>query len=193
LRRSDAELMVLVREGDEEAFIEIVERYKERLLNFFYHLSWDYHMSEDLAQEVFMRLYAARKRYRTKASFRAFIYSIARNLWIDFVRKRKPERVPVSLDTPVGRQGGEGTLRDMIPDERSEHPGSCMEREEMARIVKDAVDGLSREERLVVMLVMNEGLKYREVAEVLGIPEGSVKSRMSHAYRVLRAKLKRYV
>jgi len=184
--------MSLVKEGDEEAFIEIIRRYEKRLINFFYHLGWDYYMSEDLTQEVFLKVYRYRKSYAQTAAFKTFIYTIAKNLWIDHLRRAKHDPDRISLDTPVGSGLDRGLLRDVIQDEQAREPSSRTEQAEIADAIMKSVDTLDEQDQLIFMMIAKEKLKYKEVAEILDIPEGTVKSKLYYIYRKLRNRLKDY-
>ena len=186
---SDAELMLLVRQGDEDAFIELVGRYQKKLLNFFYRLGWDYHLSEDLTQEVFLRVYRHRGHYEETAKFQTFIYRIARNLWIDQVRKRRVRPDAVSLEREVKGRDEPGTLSDLLADERAEPPADAPDRSEIGRAIRQAVAELDEPDRVLFAMVTRQEMKYRDIAEVLGIPEGTVKSKVFYMYRKLRERL----
>ena len=161
---ADTELMLRARKGDEEAFEKLVLRYQKPLVNFFYRLVWDRQKAEDFAQEVFIKIFLARKSYSYRAKFTTYLFRIARNLWIDYLRASGRRPKPLSLD------------------------GTEEERESL-RIVKSAIDSLPEEQKLVFILSENQGLKYSEVAEVMAIPIGTVKSRMYAAMEALRRKL----
>jgi RNA polymerase sigma-70 factor (ECF subfamily) len=181
--------MQLIKQGDEGAFTEIIDRYEQRLVNFFFHLGWDYHLGEDLAQEVFLRVYRFRKKYAETAAFKTFVFTIAKNLWIDHVRKVKGNPGKVSLDTPLISGDGESKLGDMIPDDAARLPSSGLDREDISHEIAEAVSTLNEQEKLIFMMVAKQGLKYREVAEILDMPEGTVKSKLYYIYRKLRDKL----
>jgi RNA polymerase sigma-70 factor, ECF subfamily len=186
---SDAELMLLVREGDESAFVELIGRYQKKMLNFFHRLSWDFHASEDLTQEVFLRIYRYRNHYEETAQFQTFIYRIARNLWIDQVRKRRVRPDTVSLDQEVGGRGEPAVLGDMLADEKAERPSDQADRGDIADGIRTAVAGLDEPDRVLFAMVTRREMKYRDIAEVLGIPEGTVKSKVFYLYRKLRERL----
>jgi len=187
----DVELMLRVREGDPEAFSDVVDRHQKPLLNYFYRLTWDRQRSEDLAQEVFLRLFKARASYSPQAKFTTYLYRIARNLWIDRYRSRKSSPSETSLDGPIGREGGrELRLRDRIAA-----PGRSPAEEaggrELVRALKSAVDELPEEQRQVFVLAQWKGLPYAQISEIMEIPEGTVKSRMHAAVKRLRGLLGR--
>jgi RNA polymerase sigma-70 factor (ECF subfamily) len=189
LALSDAELMLLIKQGDEGAFTEIIDRYEQRIINFFYHLGWDFHLSEDLTQEVFIRVFKYRKKYTETATFKTFIFTIAKNLWIDYIRKIKGGPGRISLETPLAAGETEGSLKDVIPDDGAHLPSYGMDRVDLSHAIAEAVATLSEQERLIFMMVTKQGLKYREVAEILDMPEGTVKSKLYYIYRKLRDKL----
>jgi len=191
MNQTDVELMLRVREGDPEAFSDVVGRHQKPLLNYFYRLTWDRQKSEDLAQEVFLRLYRARASYSPQAKFTTYLYRIARNLWIDRYRSQKSSPGETSLDGPIGREGGrELRLRDQIAA-----PGRSPSEEaggrELVRAMKSAVSELPEEQRQVFVLAQFQGLPYAKISEIMEIPEGTVKSRMHAAVRRLRGLLGR--
>jgi len=182
--------MILVKEGDEEAFIEIIRRYEKKIINFFYHLGWDYYMSEDLTQEVFLKVYRFRKKYVETATFKTFIYTIAKNLWIDHLRRTRHDPDQLSLDTPLNSAQEAGMLKDVIRDEHVSEPSKSMEQLEISHAIVESVNALPEADRLIFMMIAKQGLKYKEVAEILDMPEGTVKSKLYYVYRKLRNRLK---
>lgn len=182
--RADIALMERMRDGDEEAVIALVGRYQDELVGFFYHLCWDQTIAEELAQDVFVHLFQARARYQPTARPRTFIYRIAHNLWIDHLRRTRHR---VSLDAELG--DGELRLVDVL-----EAPAAAGEagedRDGMIRgRVRQALEALPEGQREVFVMANDLGLKYQDIATMLGIPEGTVKSRMHHAVRHLRDEL----
>ncbi|MCS6969432.1 MAG: sigma-70 family RNA polymerase sigma factor [Planctomycetota bacterium] len=180
----DLALMARVRDGDREALVAIVRRYQDELIGFFYHLCGDQLRSEELAQDVFVRVYAARTRWQPTARLRTWLYRIAHNLWIDQLRRQRPL---LSLDAERASDGqrwhevlAAAPARE-APDE--EH------RRYLRQRVQAALAALPAGQREVFVLACDQGLPYRDIAEILGIPEGTVKSRMHHAVRALRDRL----
>lgn len=166
---SDIELMKRARAGDQEAFAALIRRHQAPLLNFFRRLG-AYREAEDLAQEVFVRLYRWRERYVERAKFTTFLYTLARHAWADHGRRAaRRERIAERAKTE-------------LPDvDDGAWPRVA------ARL--DAQQALARlPEKLRVVLVMSlyQGLRYEEIAEALGIPQGTVKSRVFLALRRLR-------
>jgi RNA polymerase sigma-70 factor (ECF subfamily) len=178
-------LMARVATGDQDAVDALVGAYQDELVGFFFRLSWDQTASEELAQEVFVRLWLARERWRPEARLRTWIYRIAHNLWIDRLRRRRPNW---SLD-----DDGDGEETPMSARLGSAAPAPDPDAAERDAWVRDrvqtAVAGLPEGHRQVFVLAVQQGLKYQEVSEILGIPEGTVKSRMHHAVRALRDEL----
>jgi RNA polymerase sigma-70 factor (ECF subfamily) len=178
--------MALVREGDLEAFNELVTRFQNPLVNFFYRHCWDRYLAEDFAQEVFLRLFKASGTYTPSGSFRTFLFSIARNYWIDRLRASRGER-EVSLQARVGDD--ETHLIDLLESgERT--PGEELGLDEIGREIRKAVEVLPDEQRMVFILCQVEGMKYSDVAEIQGIPLGTVKSRMHAALEKLKTLLR---
>ncbi len=181
--------MLLVRDGDEEAFGELIGRYEKKLINFFYFLGWDYHLSEDLTQEVFIKVYRYRHKYRETAKFQTFLFRIARNLWIDHGRKMRTAPGTVSLEKEVSAGEDPGQLKEMIEDTKVRNPSDRMKNRDISAAIEDAVNELAEDDRLIFLMVAKQGLKYKEIAAVMDIPEGTVKSKVYYTYRKLRKKL----
>jgi RNA polymerase sigma-70 factor, ECF subfamily len=178
----DVTLMERIKNDDQEAVILLVERYQSELTGFFFHLSWDQLTAEELAQDVFVNVYRARARYTASARVRTFLYRIAHNLWIDHLRRTRRH---LSLDAEFGEDGPR--LSDTLPaPEQTTSPardGQIRDR------IQQALELLPAGQREVFVLANNHGMKYQDIAAVLSIPEGTVKSRMHSAVRALRDEL----
>ena len=181
----DAELMLAFRKGDESAFVKLIERYQVPLINHFYRLLFDRHIAEDLTQEVFIRLDQHKASYEPVAKFATYLYRIARNCWIDHLRRTKHEREVLSLDAA---DEDELSFHDQVPAP-TEPPVEAARRSELAEEVGRTVELLPESQREVFVLAVIDGMKYLEIAEVLGVPVGTVKSRMHNALRTLRGRL----
>ncbi len=183
----DQRLMERIRDDDREAVVELVRRYQNELVGFFYHQCWDQLLAEELAQDVFVNIYKSRQRWQATAKVRTWMYRIAHNLWIDQIRRRR--HAPASLDAEVGRGDGALRLVDMLqaaPTAELADEG----RDAQLRVrIQQAVATLPDGQRDVFILANNHGMKYQEIGTVLGIPEGTVKSRMHSAIRALRDEL----
>ncbi len=186
--QSDTDLMLRVHQGETHLFEELVRRHHRPLLNFFYRLSWDRHQAEDGVQEVFLRLYRNRGKYRATAKFTTYMYRIAHNYWIDICRSRKNKPPLASLDMPLDASS-DSTLAEQLPGDGIEPPQQAMDTEVMNQL-KSALDCLNPGQRLVFILSNHQGMKYEEISEVLKIPVGTVKSRMHETVNKLREKLK---
>jgi len=139
-------------------------------------------VAEDLAQTVFIKIFKARLRYQATAKVRTYLYRIAHNAWVDWIRR---QRKHVSLDAEVGSSGLR-LVDTMAGDFDPEQVG----RDDLIRSrIQDAVDELPTGQRDVFVLANNQGLKYQEICVILDIPEGTVKSRMHAAVRNLRKHL----
>lgn len=181
----DVALMERIKNDDQEAVIALVERYQSELTGFFFHLSWDQLVAEELAQDVFVNVYRSRARYTATARVRTFLYRIAHNLWIDHLRRTRRH---LSLDAEFGEDGPR--LSDTIAAPDVTNQAGRAERESHIRDrVQQALELLPAGQREVFVLANNHGMKYHDIAGVLGIPEGTVKSRMHNAVRALRDEL----
>lgn len=175
-----SDLLVRFRDGDASAFREIVGEYQARLVQFYYRLCWDRDRAEDFAQELFMKLVRGARNYRPEGKLSTFIFRIATNLWIDHYRSTRPHPRLYSLDQPMrGLAARSAPAPDVGPIE------SAIAGEEKARL-RQALEGLTEPHRLVFELAVYQQLPYAEVSEVLGIPVGTVKSRMHNSVKALR-------
>ncbi|MHC4941092.1 MAG: RNA polymerase sigma factor [Planctomycetota bacterium] len=186
MSRSDRELMVAFQEGDPEAFDVLLRRYERMLANYFHKQCYDRTFAQDLVQETFLRVLRSAHRYRPEAKFKTFLFTVARNLWIDQHRSRKAAPRTISADLPLGEEGA--TLAELVPDREAAATDRLQDRE-AAALVRDALLELPDGQREVWLLAVDQDLKQREIAEVLGIPLGTVKSRMNAAVTRLRGLL----
>jgi len=183
--RDDAALMAAIQSGELEAFNALVGRHQRSLINFFYHLCWDRQVSEDCAQEVFLRVYSHRESYEPQAKFTTFLFRIARNLWIDRVRTAAVHGKPLSLQRSAGG-GDEGpSLQDRVAS-RAPSPVEILARREQEDALRRAIDQLPEEQKAVVILSEIQGLKYQDISVILDVPVGTVKSRMHTAMDKLK-------
>lgn len=178
--------MVASRSDDQEAFAALHGRYERAIANWFYKQCYDRALAEDLTQETFLRIWLARARYRPEATFRTFLYTVARNLWIDRYRSRKSAPPMISGDIRVGEEGAR--IVDLLPADGRDVPDAIADSEAVA-MVRAALTRLPEAQREVYILVQEQKLKYREVAEILDVPVGTVKSRMNAAITTLRGLL----
>jgi len=186
MSRTDRELMVAFQEGDPEAFDVLLRRYERMLANYFYKQCYDRTFAQDLVQETFLRILRSAHRYRPEAKFKTFLFTVARNLWIDHHRSRKAAPRTISADLPLGEDGA--TLADMVPNDEAAAV-TRLEDREAASMVREALQELPDGQREVWLLAVDQDLKQREIAQVLEIPLGTVKSRMNAAVTRLRGLL----
>jgi len=184
----DVALMLAVKEGDDDAFEELVGRHGPRLVGFFRRHMGDRDLAEDLAQETFLKVYRARKTYRPSARFRTWLLTIATNLMLN-TRRYESKRLHVSLEVRDGSSEGDG--RSSLMDPRADGPPEASERDEIRRRVRLAVLELPENQRIAVALHRFEGLSYKEVAEVMGTTVKAIKSLLNRAKENLRRRLER--
>ena len=182
---TDEQLMWRVStQDDPEAFAEIVQRWQGPLQRLGTRMMGSLHRSEDIAQEAFAKLFTYRKNYRTEGKFSTYLWRIALNLCYDDLRRsqRRPETV---LD-----HDGETALLDTLPS-GSPRPDEQAQQQEVGEAVRRAVQALPSTHSAIVVLRHYENLKFREIAEVLDLPEGTVKTRMTEAMNMLARHLKK--
>lgn len=188
----DEELMIKVKEdGDERAFQLLVQRHKKPILNFVYRFLGDREVAEDLSQDVFLRLWMSSSTYLPLARFTTFLYTIAKNVCLNVLAKSKNAPLMQSLnDADVE---AEVNFSNSPLCEALSNSSVSPEREVIGREiedkVKEAVDKLSPEQRIVFILTQYHGLSYQEVAEIAQCPVGTVASRKNAAVKELRHRL----
>jgi RNA polymerase sigma-70 factor (ECF subfamily) len=188
---SDHALLQGTLAGDEDAFAELVGRYRNQITSYIYRMTNDYDAAVDLAQETFLRVYRAAGRYQTTHAFSTYIYRIATNLAISELRKRKRRRL-VSLTGLLSSHDGE-EARDFNPtDDRPLQDVDLVDAERRS-VVKRAIATLPEKYRAPLVLRDVEGKSYDEIAHILSTSEGTVKSRINRARNFLRDKMRNYV
>ncbi len=187
---SDHELVAATRCGDEDAFAEIMSRYKNPITNFLYRFLNDYEEAVDLAQETFVRLYFALDRYHTEYAFSTYIYRIATNLAISELRKRKRRNL---LSLTGLFQGGEGEDIEFQPADTRRLQDAGLEEDELSEVIAKAIETLPPKYRLPIVLRDVEGRSYEEVAAILKLGLGTTKSRISRGRGLLKEKLKDHI
>lgn len=177
--------MLRVAAGDASAFEPLVARVFPRLLGFFRRMGADPALAEDCAQEVLVKVYRARAKYQARARFTTYMFHIARNHWIDVYRHRQvgPRTVSADAGSDDDRRGASD-----LPGDSPDADASARGRELKAAL-QSALDRLTPGQREVFVLSQVEGLRYQEIGDILGVPVGTVKSRVHGAVRQLRATL----
>lgn len=174
-------------DGDVSAYERLVRKYEKYVCTTVYSIVKNYDDSFDVAQEVFLKLYHNIASFKGESSFSSWLYRIAKNTALDFLRKEKNARNTVSLYTEGA--DGEETER-VIPDESvSANPEESAVRQEARDIIYSALDEISEGHRDIIVLRDIEGYSYEEIAQMLEIESGTVKSRLFRAREALRKKL----
>ena len=187
---NDAEFMLRVKAGDETAFAYLVQKYRRPMVSFMYRMARNAAAAEDLAQEVFLRVYRSRESYEASAKFTTWLYRIATNLAVNHARDTRHERAEnmASLDEP-----DEETGRTIdIADGSATAEEQILKRERMAAI-RQRVQALPERQRLAVIMHKYQQMDYRQIAEVLKLSESATKSLLFRAYETLRTQLKAFV
>jgi len=187
---SDAEVMLRVGAGDDAAFEWLVRKYRRPMIGFMYRMTRNQAVAEELAQEVFLRVYRSRSSYAAQARFTTWLYRIATNLAVNYARDSRAERTSrkLCLDAP---DLASGTLPDVA--DAGATAEQAMLREERLAAIRRQVHGLPERQRLAVLMHKYQGLEYREIAQVLKLSESATKSLLFRAYETLREKLKSFV
>jgi RNA polymerase sigma-70 factor (ECF subfamily) len=180
---ADEDLMFRYRDGDEGAFVEIVRRYKSKIVSTAYRVLGDLDKAEDVAQETFIRVHRNAARYRSIAKFSTWIYTIALNVARNELRNTKRKRL-VSLDAFGADADAEPSTYE-IPDE-SAPPDQEAENKQLRGIFEAAIRRLPARYREVFVLRDVDDLSYEEIAEILRVPKGTVKSRINRARQRFR-------
>jgi RNA polymerase sigma-70 factor (ECF subfamily) len=186
----DAALMLRVKQGDGAAFTTLVEKYKQPVLNLAYRTLRDATEAEDLAQNVFVQVYKSAERYQPASKFSTWLFTIARNLCLNEIRRRS--RHPAeSLDQT--RDGTDDQPLHQIEDRREASPPDQMLRGELERKVDEALAALPENQRTALLLCRQDELSYEEIAQVLDCSLSATKSLIHRARETLKQKLKPYL
>jgi RNA polymerase sigma-70 factor, ECF subfamily len=185
--RSDVQLMLGVKQGDEASFELLLQRYRRPLCHFLNRMVRNAAQAEDLAQEVFLRVYRARREYEPSAKFTTWLFRIATNLALNSLRDGRHRQAEVSLDAPAeGQDGSEMTLD--VPDGAPAVEQQLVERDRVA-VVRRAIFALPEKQRAAVLLHKYQELDYDEIARILGCSVSALKSLLFRAYETLRVQL----
>jgi RNA polymerase sigma-70 factor, ECF subfamily len=186
---SDAQIMLRVKTGDQSAFDYLVQKYRRPIVSFMYRMARNSAAAEDLAQEVFLRVYRSRESYEASAKFTTWLYRIATNLAVNHARDTRHERpeVTVSLDEPDEETGTTFELRD-----GGLNAEQAMVRRERMMAIRRRVETLPEQQRLAVIMHKYQQMDYKQIADVLKKSESATKSLLFRAYETLREQLKEY-
>jgi RNA polymerase sigma-70 factor, ECF subfamily len=189
MARSDVQLMLDVKAGDEQSFALLLQRYRGPLVNFLYRMVRGREEAEDLAQEVFLRVYRARKDYVPSAKFTTWLFRIATNLALNSVRDNRYQRMEVSIDAPVSADAEEGDERTLDVAEKHPNIEQHLIEEARRKMIRHAVEKLPEKQRAAVLLHKYQELDYGEIAKILQCSESALKSLLFRAYETLRVEL----
>jgi len=186
----DAALMLRVKKGDTAAFTELVEKYKQPVMNVVYRTLRDANEAEDLAQNVFVQVYKSAHRYEISAKFSTWLFTIARNLCLNEIRRRS--RHPAeSLD--VTRPEEEDQPLRQFEDKKNFTPPESLLQSELAQKIEAALAELPENQRTAILLCRQDELSYEEISEVLGCSLSATKSLIHRGRETLKEKLKPYL
>jgi RNA polymerase sigma-70 factor (ECF subfamily) len=186
----DAALMLRVKQGDTAAFTELVEKYKQPIMNLAFRTLRDATEAEDLAQNVFVQVYKSAERYKSTAKFSTWLFTIARNLCLNEIRRRS--RHPAeSLDAPHPEQ--EDQPLQQFEDKKTFSPPETLLQGELANNIDQALADLPENQRSAILLCRQDELSYEEIAEVLGCSVSATKSLIHRGRETLKERLKAYL
>ena len=187
---TDAEIMLRVREGDDSGFDFLIQKYRNAMIHFMFRMVHNQAVAEELAQEVFLRVYRSRQSYRAEAKFTTWLYRIATNLGVNHARDTKYERAAqnVYLDQPDPETGTTPDVADLTASVEQE-----LVKDERMRAIRQHVLALPERQKNAVLMHKYQGLDYKQIGEVLKLSESATKSLLFRAYQTLRERLKDFV
>lgn len=191
VRDPDIAIMLRVRADEPGAFRELVQKYEHRLVGVLHHIMGDAAEAEDLAQEVFLRIYRARRKYRATAKFSTWLFTIANNLALNALRNRQRKPVvpfPANDAGPLGPRPAERLAYD-----HRDPPSQRLANQELSAVVRRAVESLNERQRMAVLLNKFAEMNYADIAAVMGLSTKAVKSLLSRARSNLRVALEPYI
>ena len=189
-RDPDVRLMVQARNDVAGAFESLVERYQNRLVGIFFHMVGSREEAEDLCQEVFLRIYKARKGYRPRAKFATWLFTIANNLALNHLRAK-------GRNPAVAGGGGATGSQSLSPiaklEGREGTPSAQMRQAELSDLVREALEVLNEDQKMAVLLNKFEEMSYAEIAAIMGRSPAAIKSLLARARNQLRERLEPYL
>jgi RNA polymerase sigma-70 factor, ECF subfamily len=189
-KMEDAAVMLRVRDGDMTGYEYLLTKYRKPMINFMYRMVRNQAIAEELAQEVFLRIYRSRATYRAEARFTTWLYRIATNLGVNYSRDSKHELAAsnVYLDAPDPETGTRPDLADLTPNIEQD-----ILRDERLQAIREQVQALPERQRIAVIMHKYQGLDYREIGTVLKLSESATKSLLFRAYQSLRERLQEFM
>ena len=189
MARTDVQLMLDVKAGDEQSFALLLHRYRSPLVNFLYRMVRNREQAEDLAQEVFLRVYRAREEYVPSAKFTTWLFRIATNLALNSVRDHRHERMEISIDAPITTDAEDGDERTLDIPEKHPNIEQHLVDEARRKMILHSINKLPEKQRAAVLLHKYQELDYGEIAKILECSESALKSLLFRAYETLRVEL----
>lgn len=182
----DVLLMLAFKDGDQASFENLMRKYYKRVFNFVFRFVNDRETAEDLTQDVFLRVYKAAYSYQPQSKFQTWLYTIAKNLSFNELRRHK--RKMVSIDAPIVSSTGDDMPRQ-IADEKAETGFDILSKIELAQEVRKAIEQLPENQRVVVILFRYDKLSYEQIANTMGMSVSAIKSLLTRARLNLRKSL----
>lgn len=187
---TDAEVMLELKAGNMDAFDVLLGKYRKPIVHFMFRMVHNQAVAEELAQEVFLRVYRSRETYRAEARFSTWLYRIATNLGVNHARDTRHERTAstIYLDAVDAETGTTPDVADDTPSAESD----LLQKERM-NAIRQHVMALPERQKMAVLMHKYEGMDYKQIGEVLKLSESATKSLLFRAYQTLREKLKAFV
>lgn len=182
--------MLMYQKGNVRAFEVLLERHRRPVFNFIYRFVRSRDVAEDLLQDTFLRVIKGANNYQRKAKFTTWLYTIARNLCVDRSRRQK-HRKHASLDQPMTKSEDAGTLLDVVAGDELPSDRKAIS-QQLQQAMQEAIGRLSEEQREVFLMREFLSMPFKQIADVVGVPENTVKSRMRYALEKLRLELDEY-
>lgn len=190
--QEDREIVREVLNGKKELFALLIHRYEDKIFNYIYYMVKQKEEAEDLAQTTFVKAFFALRQYNHAYEFSTWIYTIARNVCLDYFRKRKKEDVDLSLNVTVS-EDGDTEMGELIEEDHSPDPLRTILNEELRGKIEKAIERLPVKLREIVVLRHLEDCSYEEIAQIMDLPVGTVKSYLHRARKKLKEWLEEYL
>jgi RNA polymerase sigma-70 factor (ECF subfamily) len=185
-REAEAEMLIAVKNGDATAYQGLVEKYQNRVYYLVYGMVRNREDAADITQDAFVKAYQKIDSFRLESSFYTWLYRIAMNLAIDFLRKRK-RRGTTEFDESIAARDSDGSIAEL---HNRTSPRKALERKQLYKQIMDALETLPADQKQVILLREVEGLSYKEISDIMGIPEGTVMSRLFYARKKMQKLLR---
>jgi RNA polymerase sigma-70 factor, ECF subfamily len=182
-RDIEAQLLEAVKDGDGNAYRALVEKYQNRVFGMVYGMLRNREDARDITQDAFVKAYRNIAKFRLESSFYTWLYRIAMNLAIDFVRKKKRRGESSGFDEAIAAKDADGNISQT---HNRESPRKALERKQLYKRIMDALEKLPTDQKQIIVLRELEGLSYKEISDITEVPEGTVMSRLYYARKKLQ-------